>query len=148
MSKGTKLDENKPAEEQEVTPASPADATPTETDTGGETSPTTPAADGDKPAEQSSRDECKKFVAAFGAQGGLWFAEGKTYDEAMRLHVAALKSENEELKKKLQGANRGEITPLSSGPPSGQEENDSLVPKLGENLAKVARGMKLASSKN
>lgn len=142
-----KLEEQQPAEEKPVAeqPAeSPAKQPAAET--AGE--PATPAAgtSEEKPVEQASRDECKRFVTAFGAQGGVWYAEGKSFDEATQLHIAGLKAENDALKQRLQGANRGETTPLSSGPGGGEEERDDLVPKLGANLAKVARGMKLAAT--
>jgi len=42
----------------------------------------------------NAREEAAKFVAIFGAtRGGEWFIAGKTYDEALSLHVAAIKSD-------------------------------------------------------
>ena len=38
-----------------------------------------------------SRQECAEFVEAFGPQGGVWWSEGKTYDQARRLHADALR---------------------------------------------------------
>lgn len=63
--------------------------------------------------------DCKRFTKAFGAQGAVWFSEGKTFEQAQELHVAQLKAdnkklreENEQLAKKV-GAKRGLSAPLS-----------------------------------
>lgn len=59
-----------------------------------------------------------KFLAAFGNQGGVWFAQGKRFEEATQLHIAALtdkvtaqQSEIESFQKQLK-ALRGEATPV------------------------------------
>jgi len=48
------------------------------------------------------------FLKAFGEKGGVWFAEGKSWEEAQRLFVEAVKAENAGLKKKLGAVDRGE----------------------------------------
>ena len=54
----------------------------------------------------------KKFLDAFGPEGGVWFAEGKSYEQAQNLYTVGLKTantalteENADLKKKLAAAN-------------------------------------------
>ncbi|WP_254512861.1 hypothetical protein [Anatilimnocola floriformis] len=65
--------------------------------------------------------EVKKFVTAFGPQGGVWFSEGKTFAQAQTLFTTGLQQENATLKKKVSSqetalsALRGEETPVSGG---------------------------------
>ncbi len=42
-----------------------------------------------------------EFLKAFGAQGGTWFAEGKSWEEAQALHTKTLTDENAALKKQI-----------------------------------------------
>jgi hypothetical protein len=42
-----------------------------------------------------------QFLADFGTQGAVWFAEGKSYDESRSLFAASIKAENDELKKQV-----------------------------------------------
>jgi len=103
------------------------------------------------PVEATAMSEGKKFLTAFGTQGGVWFAEGKTFQEASELYLSSLKSENESLKVKLKdaetklSANRGEDTPLSGG--LLKDEKAASVTKLSQNLpsglAKFAAGIKI-----
>ena len=44
------------------------------------------------------RAECKKFVDAFGNKGGVWFAEGLSFDEASQKCIEELRAENSKLK--------------------------------------------------
>ena len=58
-----------------------------------------------------------KFMETFGREAGaIYFAEGKSYAEAMQCHFEALKAENEELRSKVElGASLGgEEAPVSS----------------------------------
>lgn len=57
--------------------------------------------------ELTGRSEGQRFLEAFGDQGGVWFAQGKTFGEATDLYIASLKSENESLKQRL-SARRGD----------------------------------------
>lgn len=106
-------------EEQEKTEEKPAEAASQETP------PEAPAAEPAKPAEKPAEasepavSEGKRFLQAFGAQGGVWFAEGKSFDEARDLHVkalaednAALRSQVDDLRKQLT-AGRGEVSPVT-----------------------------------
>lgn len=58
--------------------------------------PAEPAADA--PAELSTG---QRFLDAFGDQGGVWFAQGKTFEEATSLHIADLTAKNAELEAKV-----------------------------------------------
>ena len=66
--------------------------------------PAAPAAD--EPAELSTG---QRFLDAFGDQGGVWFAQGKTFEDATQLHIEALTARNAELEAKVakQSEDRG-----------------------------------------
>ena len=109
----------------------------------------------DPPAEQTS--EGQRFLDAFGEKGGVWFAQGKTFEEAQQLHVAdlearakALADENGQLKKSLAAA-RGEAEPVEfvadgEKPTADSEQDKQLDQNLGPNLSRVAKGFKKAPS--
>ena len=119
----------KPAEGAAEDQAAPVDAEPveaTEPDAASDAvdagEPKPEAKPDAEPAEQSAG---AKFLADFGPQGGVWFAEGRTYEEAQALHRAAqaeelekLRAENAELK--AQGprpnADRGVDEPVDFQP--------------------------------
>jgi len=74
-----------------------------------------PATSGEAPA-LSAREECRRFVDAFGAaRGAAWFADGLSFAEATSRFAAELKAENEKLRKQLKDAQSAEAAPLSSG---------------------------------
>lgn len=52
------------------------------------------------------------FLEAFGDQGGVWFAKGYSWDEALALEREALRKENDELKQKLAASSAGEDSPI------------------------------------
>lgn len=59
------------------------------------------------------RPEGMHFLNEFGVQGGVWFAEGRTFDEAQKLYRDMLKEENQVLKQKLAAVNVvGEVAPV------------------------------------
>ena len=103
------------------------------------------------------RAEGKRYLDAFGESGAVWFAQGKTFEEARELHTARLKSENErlakenaELQKKVYGK-RGEATPLSSNatPLTPQDEKlAKLTARLGPNMARFAAGLQIPKPSN
>lgn len=91
----------------EATPVEPVEvdesvSEPVEDNAAGETAEPAEAA----PAELS---DGQKFLDAFGDQGGVWFAQGKTFAEATELHIAALTERNAELEAKVakQSEDRG-----------------------------------------
>lgn len=62
-----------------------------------------------KPAEMTGKD----FLEAFGNQGGVWFAEGKSFDGARELFMSQILTENEALKQRLSAADAtGETEPV------------------------------------
>lgn len=64
----------------------------------------------------SARQECRRFVDAFGAaRGAEWFSSGLSFEAATALFAAELKAENEKLRKQLKAAAEAESVPLSSG---------------------------------
>lgn len=102
-----------------------------------------------------------KFTAKFGAENGAkWAAEGLSYEAALEKHAEGLatqlSSANEKLgqaEQKLSAVPRGEAEPVSfaagdkhEGAAAGADPS-SLKFKLGENLAKVAAGIKLPGKK-
>lgn len=105
----------------------------------------------------SSPPAGRDFLTAFGDQGGVWFAQGKTFEEARQLHTEQLGKEITELKKdkkKLQaridaadlGADESHAAQFQDGDKdalTGQHNRLRLV--IGDNLAKVAAGMKLGN---
>lgn len=98
------------------------------------------------PVEATAMSDGMKFLNAFGDQGGVWFAQGKTFEEAQALHFAEvvtqrdrLAKENEELKVKLT-ASRGEKSPLSFSPDALDQAKPPLknTGNLSSGLAKFA----------
>jgi hypothetical protein len=66
-----------------------------------------------QPAELSSRaTEGKRFLEAFGDRGAVWFAEGKTFDEARDAYTAHLLSENQSLRDRLAKFAAAETSPV------------------------------------
>lgn len=63
--------------------------------------------------EASQLSEGLRFLDAFGDQGGVWFAQGKTFAEATKLFVDKLKTENAELRQRLSAQQSfGEAEPV------------------------------------
>jgi hypothetical protein len=118
------------------------------------------------------RAELQKYSDAFGAENGLkWFNEGVSFEAALGKHVEAItiqhasqlkakdatisaqQAEIDGLKQKLSAVPRGEAEPVSfasgdkhEGAAAGADPS-SLKFKLGDNLAKVAAGIKLPGKK-
>lgn len=97
-------------------------------------------------AMASGRAECHRFIAAFGSQGGTWFADGLTFEQAQAKFADGLKTENEALRKRLAaaGEDAGEATPLAFQPTN---DNDARTRKfagaLGDSLGRVAANIKI-----
>lgn len=61
----------------------------------------------------SGRSEGLRFLEAFGDQGGVWFAQGKSYEEATKLFIDKLKTENAELRQRISAQSQfGEVEPV------------------------------------
>jgi hypothetical protein len=93
----------------------------------------------------------QQFIDAFGTDGAVWFAQGKTFAQAKALHAAKvakerddLAADNAKLRKQLKAA-RGEEKPLSfsGNPHDGQEPEAKKFNNLTPGAAKFAAGIKL-----
>lgn len=97
------------------------------------------------------------FLDAYGDKGGVWFAQGKTFEEAGQLHVeqlaaevATLKNDNAALQARIDAADLGadeseaaEFQDAEDGPADARSKQLALA--IGPNLARVAAGMKLSN---
>jgi len=101
------LENNQDAQQQEAEAQAVDAAQPADLDTVAEVVADEAATVEAAATELTGRSEGQRFLEAFGDQGGVWFAQGKTFSEATDLYVAALKCENESLKQRL-SARRGE----------------------------------------
>ena len=75
-----------------------------------------------QPTREDFAAECKRFIASFGAKGGEWFADGKTYAECqdlliaeLRAQLAAKDAQVTELQGKLAAIDLGETKPVNFG---------------------------------
>jgi signal peptide peptidase SppA len=111
-----------------------------------------PAAEPSKPAAAGQR-----YLEAFGQQGGVYFAEGLSFEEAQSRHIASLTSQlntaNETIKtqKASVDALRGEAAPVS-GDPDPKDKKDPKAAggnrfqgKLSEPLGTYASSLNLAA---
>lgn len=92
----------------------------------------------------SAAQQCKRYIEAFGAKGGEWFADGKTFEQASALHVQQLSAENKQLREQLKNGDRGEPSPVSFGvqPTDAEERLSKLTVQLGSPaLAQFAAGI-------
>lgn len=104
------------------------------------------------PVEAAAMSDGEKFLKTFGDKGGVWFAQGKTFEEAQQLHFAdivaerdQLKKDNDELKQKL-SVTRGEAEPLSASiekpaATKAAEKAAAYQGKLSEPLARFAASL-------
>lgn len=94
-----------------------------------ESSPSVEAASA--PETTSQLSEGLRFLEAFGDVGGVWFAQGKTFSEAMNLYVDSLKSENEQLRQRLSSMRvEGEAEPVAF--------SQHVVPKPKARMIRIA----------
>jgi hypothetical protein len=114
------------------------------------------------PADQAAafRAELKRFTEKFGAENGTrWFMEGKTCEQALELHAAALAEQLAakdktiaELHQKLAAVPRGEAEPVSMSTPeqhpagSAQPQPQNKYAYMG-NIGKFAQSIKLPAAK-
>jgi hypothetical protein len=143
------------------TDTKPADTKPAELSTSPAAAPApTPAPPASDPRAEFAQT-LTKFTAKFGAENGSkWAAEGLSYEAALEKHAEGLatqlSSANEKLgqaEQKLSAVPRGEAEPVSfaagdkhEGAAAGVDPS-ALKFKLGDNLAKVAAGIKLPGKK-
>jgi len=103
--------------------------------------------------------ELKRFTERFGpANGSKWFTEGKSFADALELHskdletqLTAAKAHGDALATRIEQAKPGEEKPVTFA--DGERKNkpaasgDKKFAQLGDNLAKVAAGIKLPGRK-
>jgi len=92
--------------------------------------------------EQGLRAECKRFVDAFGEKGGVWYAEGLSFDEARERESAELKARVAELEGRLAAVDRGEEEPaefqVGDDETPETKATKQAAQNVGENLAPLA----------
>lgn len=113
-----------------------------------------------EPEPQAAAGPGQAFLDAFGEKGAVWFAQGKTFEQARDLFAKEqakqlgelaeankqLAADKAELQKQLAAA-RGEQTPVSFSTADDDPQAKRFKKhrnNLGDNLAKVAAGMKFA----
>ncbi len=93
------------------------------------------------------------FIKAYGPDGGVWFAEGKSFQEAGTLYIAKLEGRVEGLEKKLTAVVEGlgdddaikfDDDGAESDPNADHEKKVAgLAMKIGHRLARFAAGIKI-----
>ena len=87
------------------------------------------------------RSPGKLFLMLFGEQGGRWFAEGKTLDEANTLFLAELARRIPRINAQLAESGK----PKAKVPPAARQKDEltrKLTPHLGKSLARFAANIK------
>lgn len=94
--------------------------------------------------------DVRRYITAFGPQGGQWYADGLTFDQAQTKFNKQLRDENAGLQKKVAAqaaqlnALRGEADPVSFEPEEGKKKKASKhVTGLTAGQAKFAAGLKI-----
>ena len=88
--------------------------------------------------------EGERFLEAFGDQGGVWFAQGLSFDEARDKHnenlqaeLDRLREENSQLRSQVEAASFGEEEEVSGGIPQGQpSERKQIVKEQEKNMGR------------
>lgn len=94
------------------------DANETETETEVEPEPSANVTTTKVVAELGAGDpraEVKRYLAAFGAQGGQWYAEGLTFEQCYAKRLEQLSADNAKLRKQLELHQQSEPSALSQG---------------------------------
>ena len=87
----------------------------------------------------------KDFMAAFGTNGAIWFAEEKTFEEARDLHIKALEGQVKSLTERIAAADLGDDDSIKFNDGEDGEAKktvDKLTGTLGPRLATFAAGLK------
>jgi len=143
-------------------PADTETETEVETETETETKPTEKPTTDDSALSvggvESGKSDGKRFLSAFGDQGGVWFAQGLTFEQAQAKfseanleRIKKLETENKELAGKLSKL-RGEPSPVSFS--TADDASDKPAPTkqqeaaLGPNLSKFASSIRMPTKKS
>jgi len=95
------------------------------------------ANDSDAASELSAgQQEAQRFVNAFGDKGAVWFAEGKSFEEARSLQLSGLQASNEKLSEEVVGLKKklalpgkdgeDEAVEFTSGKDGGKKSSDAV----------------------
>ncbi len=83
---------------------------------------------------QQQEADGKAFLAAFGADGAVWFVEGKSFQECVGLYSAKQKAEierlseeNQKLKQRISGAQLGESEPIQFSTGEGKRQGKGFA---------------------
>ena len=102
--------------------------------------------------QQSHEDEItgKDFIDAFGVDGAVWYAEGKSFSEAGALYIKKLEARVKDLEGRLKSIDRGASEALESSDdndddvdPEFQKKVTELSNRIGPRLAEFAAKIKL-----
>jgi hypothetical protein len=167
----TKLDDAQKKMAEAAVAAANAATSETETETEVETETETETQPPEKPKAddsalsaggvESGKTDGKRFLSAFGDQGGVWFAQGLTFEqsqakftEANLERIKKLEADNKELSGKLAKL-RGESSPVSfSTADDADDADDKPAPTkqqeaaVGPGLAKFAAGIRMPTKKS
>lgn len=83
------------------------------------------------------RDELRRFMKAFGADGAGWYADGLSFEQASEKYTAKLQAENEDLRRRLAAVDRGEAEPakFQSAEPDRQGKAKTRQAAMSDGLA-------------
>lgn len=83
---------------------------------------------------QEAAPDGKAFLAAFGADGAVWFIEGKSFSDCVKLHsdkqtaeIQRLTEENQKLKQRISGAQLGESDPIQFSTSEGKRQGKGFA---------------------
>lgn len=133
-------------------PAVETDEQSDSTDEAGDADESTKDDDAEEPKPEVELTDGQRFLKAFGPQGGVWFAEGKTFEEAQELHTAAQSAEVERLTLENASLRSAQADARGEDPVTFQAEGEKVVDddktkrlkqNLGDELGGYAAGLKL-----
>jgi hypothetical protein len=108
-----------------------------------------PAASPETPPDRSA---CKRFLDAFGPDGGQWYADGLSFEEAQARHTAKLSERLAKLEGRLAAVDRGEEEPAEfdgeDGHAQDSQRSAQLQRALGPALGKFAASITLPARRN
>ena len=101
--------------------------------------------------EQSEMSDGQRFLDAFGDQGGVWFAEGKTFAECRDLYtrtlehdVQTLRAENDRLKTDLAAGEDEPLTFSDADPAADEISKDAR--SMGRTAAVLRRAIRISNN--
>lgn len=86
-----------------------------------------PTAETEPQSKGEQLSEGQRFLKAFGDQGGVWFAQGLTFDEAQQRYTESLEKRVKELESKVSTSRGGEAVELSRNEPKEEKTLTGLI---------------------